>query len=222
MDTLNSSVSSARKLKKFSIFNCQSSKRGFTLLEVVIATGILVILSGIMLGYSQGSKKIIELASNESKLLGLLFTAKGLSQSFVLDPPTDSQICAYGVRVDADSEPQKAFIFQDLVARPMGDAADYCSTSYDGKNIYNSGEELPDAIYTFHLSDSLEYGDAATDLLNVVFIPPDPTTILNGAPTDPDNPDAGTKFASIIVQTKEDTDTRFEIGINYLGQISTE
>ena len=219
MDTLGSLAFLSRKLKKFSIFNFQFSKRGFTLIEMAIAITMLVVLLGIMLGYSQGSRKGIELANNESKLLGLIFNAKALSQSFILEPlDSTKQVCAYGVHVDRNA--RLAFIFQDMVSS----TTENCETG-PNVNIFDSGEALPGAINAFYISDLLEFAPSDPDMPNlndVVFIPPDPTVIINNDPTDSSNSSVGTKSASIIIAAKEDPDTKFRIVVNHAGQISVE
>ncbi len=204
MATLDSSVFWDRKLS------------GFTLIEMVVATTILIILSGIMIGYTQTSRKAIELANNEATLLGLLFNAKAISQSFVLDPPDPAwQICSYGVHIDETSGAQKAFIFRDLVA-----TAASCDTS---DNIYtpsNVFELLPGDLNAFTVSNILEFGDdpLIPDLVDVVFIPPDPTVKINYlAP-----PALEVESAAIIIQSKEDPGTNFRVIVNRVGQISVE
>ena len=224
MDTLGSLAFLSRKLKKFSIFNFQFSKRGFTLIEMAIAITMLVVLLGIMLGYSQGSRKGIELANNESKLLGLIFNAKALSQSFILEPlDSTKQVCAYGVHVDRNA--RLAFIFQDMVDADTEDCEIGTSIPSLNVNIFNSGEALPGAINAFYISDLLEFAPSDPDMPNlndVVFIPPDPTVIINNDPTDSSNSSVGTKSASIIIAAKEDPDTKFRIVVNHAGQISVE
>lgn len=179
------------------------SGAGFTLIEMAISIAIILILSGVVIGYSQGSRKGIELANNESKLLGLIFNAKTLSQSFALAPPANKQICAYGVHVDTDA--RIILVFQDLA----GDTED-CN---DSDNVFTVGEALPGPLDIFYLGDMLEFGPS-TDLQDIVFIPPDPNVIINN--------DATLSSASIAVQAKEDEDANFEIVINSFGQISTE
>ncbi len=206
----NSLASSGKKQRK--------KRAGFTLIEMIVATSILLILSGIMLTYSSSSRKAIELANNEATLMGLLFNAKAISQSFVLDSPDPAlQICSYGVHIDDTAGTQRAFIFRDLIAT----GAD-CDNS---DNIYTAGnllEILPGAVNTFTLSNLLEYEHSSNpliaDLKDVVFIPPDPTTKINYLPT----PAPVVESASIIIRTKEDHNSKFRIIVNRAGQISVE
>lgn len=198
---------------------CQMSDvslRGFTLIEMIVATTILIILSGIMLGYTSSSRKAIELANSEATLLGLLFNAKAISQSFVLDSPDPAwQICAYGVHIDDTAGTQQAFIFRDL----MQTTAD-CDASDNRFTSSNLLEVLPGALNTFAVSNILEFGEDSLlpELEDVVFIPPDPTTKINYLPP----PGSVVESAAIVIQSKEDSDTKFRIVVNSAGQISSE
>lgn len=187
------------------------NRHAFTLIEMVIAVSMIVILSGVILGYTNVSRKHVELANNEAKLLGLLFNAKALGTSFVLEAPAGKQACAYGVHVNTAS--RIAFIFQDLMP-----AADNCE---DSDNVFTAGEALPESINSFHVSDLLEFGPG-TDLEDIIFIPPDPTVIINGDPTSSTNPSLGTKSAKIVIQSKEDANVKFTVILNHAGQISVQ
>jgi len=187
-------------------------RSGFTLLEMLVSTGILIILSGIMVGYSRSAYSGLELTNKQYEMLALLFNSKSLSQSFVLNPPPSKQICAYGVHIDRFGN--KAFVFQDLV-----DDADDCAAS---DNIFTSGEELAGPPNNFYLSSQLEYGNstdpASPNLSDIIFIPPDPSVVINHEPP-------GTRVyasASVIVQLKTDPSQNFKIKVNNFGQISLE
>lgn len=195
--------------------SASSNRRAFTLIEMVIAVSMIVILSGIILGYTNVSRKHVELANNETRLLGLLFNAKSLSQSFILESlDDDEEVCAYGIHVeDVSAGTDFAFIFQDRVV--IGDG---CETS---DNVFTAGEALPESINSFYVSDLLEFGPDI-DLENAIFIPPDPTVIINGDPTSSTNPSLGTKSAKIVIQSKEDQDVKFTVILNHAGQISVE
>lgn len=189
---------------------------GFTLIEMVVATTILIILSGIMLGYTSSSRKAIELANNEAILLGLLFNAKAISQSFVLDSPDPNwQICAYGVHIDDTAGAERAFIFRDLMQ-----TTDDCDASDNRFTSGNPFEVLPGALNTFAVSNLLEFGEDSLlpELEDVVFVPPDPTTKINYSPP----PDPIVESAAIVIQSKEDPDANFRIIVNSAGQISRE
>lgn len=188
--------------------------KAFTLLEMVIALGIIVFFSGMLIGYSRDTGRRLALIGKQSEFINLIGHAKSLSQNFVIDPPTGKQVCSYGVHWDGG---RKFAVFQDLVS-----TTDPCDTSDPSVNVFTgdfdtSDERLKGDLNNIELDSTLEVG-AATDLANVVFIPPDPSVLINwDAITE-----TSASTASIIIKLRESSSHRFEVRINKYGQITTE
>lgn len=193
---------------KFYILNPRS---GFTLVEIVVTMAILIIFSGILVGYNQTSSRQLVLISNQAKLVSLVSRAKNLSMSTILENPGgsynpgDPVTCAYGVHVDKSAG--KIFIFRDL-------AVD-CSLS---DNKYSSDTErngLKGEFDVFELDSKIaEFMPATSDDLNdIIFIPPDPKVVINN--------DVSKLWAQIGLKLKNSDAGKIIIKINNVGQIST-
>ncbi len=139
---------------------------GFTLIEMLITISIISILLSSMVSSSSLGRREFILTSSQQQLRAIISRAKSLSLSTALS--TLGTICGYGVRIDKDSK--TAFIFRDLKI----------SANCPGDNIYSAGgsEKLGGSLNEIKLDNSLSFS-GNTD---VVFIPPDPTTIINGDP----------------------------------------
>ncbi len=193
---------------KFHILN---SRSGFTLVEVLVTMAILIIFSGVLVGYNQTSSRQLILISNQAKLVSLVSRAKNLSMSTILENfggsynPGDPLTCAYGVHVDKTSG--KIFIFRDLAVD-----CDLSDKKYSGDNE-RSG--LKGEFDVFELDSKIaEFMPATSDDLNdIIFIPPDPKVVINN--------DLTKLWAQIGLKLKNSDAGKIIIKINNVGQIST-
>jgi prepilin-type N-terminal cleavage/methylation domain-containing protein len=183
--------------------------RGFTLVEVVVTMAILIIFSGILVGYNQTSSRQLILVSYQAKLMSLISRAKSLSTSTFLDNlnssynPGDPITCAYGAHVDKTSG--EIFIFRDM-------AVD-CQSSdnkYSGNSERNN---LTGDLNIFKLDFKTSEFMSETDLNDVIFIPPDPKVIINS--------DINIVQAQIGLKLKNSDASKVIIKVNNVGQIST-
>ncbi len=179
-----------------------------------------------MISYGRNAVKSLALANQQASILNIMFHAKSLSQTFgTSDVPFGEQVCSYGVQIDKNSitvngttYSGQVFAFRDLVPT-LSDCDTVANNQYAPSD--NAGERLPGATNNFYLDNAFNF-TAATDFKYVAFIPPDPKTIINNSPTDPLDPSAGTKIASIVVQSTIDSNIKFTIQINNYGEISVK
>ncbi len=145
------------------------ARAGFTILEMLVVISVMTTLSGILVIYSRTSENQILLFKEQAKIIAAFFRAKTLaSQTFF---ETDPRPCAYGVAL-AGTE---FHIFKDL---PDSASPDDCATAnkqFDGITSSEVFEVIP-------LDDRLELSSAETSFDEVLFTPPDPTTLLNRNP----------------------------------------
>ena len=179
---------------------------GFTLIEMLVIISVTLVLSGILIGYSREAGKQLILVNNQAKLVSLIARAKSLSTATFLENalplnPGDPRICGYGVHADTGSG--EIFIFRDL-------AVDCAS----GDNKFGSGDvKLTGQLNVFELN--LQATQFASDMTlhDIMFIPPDPTVIING--------DASLREAMISIEVK-DGSSKSIVKINNAGRISTK
>jgi len=146
------------------------NNRGFTIIEVVVVSSVLVFLmSSIWLSSSRQESDFIVMI-NQEKLRLLIMRAKSMTLSGIV--PAGGNTCGYGVRIERN----RAFIFLD-----RGQCGINNSRGYD------AGEEVLGAANVINLRYGVAFepsiGGAPVDPVNVVFIPPDPQTVINGADT---------------------------------------
>ena len=186
----------------------QSGKEvGFTLLELVVVIGIIVILTSMVAGYSREGGRQLALVSTETKMLNLLNRAKFLSIEtfFGGGRKGDERICAYGVKVDTANE--EMFIFQDLSTEAS------CPGNSNG--VYDEGEQLAGELNEIKLQSTSVAFSGETNLSEVIFIPPDPQTKIKKSDT------SEVSEAKLFVKLREG-DGRFIISVNNAGQIKAE
>jgi len=138
------------------------NNRGFTLIEVVVVSSVLVFLMSSI--WLSGSLRENDFAAmiNQEKLRLLITRAKSMTLSGVV--PEGVISCGYGVRIERD----RAFIFLDRGR---------CGIS--NNQIYDAGEEAVGTVNNLILREGVFFESSLGDITNIVFIPPDPQTIIN-------------------------------------------
>jgi Tfp pilus assembly major pilin PilA len=91
----------------------RKSGAGFTLIEIVVVVGIVMVLSGMTLAYTRTNERQIALFTDQAKVVGALGRAKALTlQRYKQDP--DASTCGYGAYFEApDSGVHAVSIFAD-------------------------------------------------------------------------------------------------------------
>lgn len=187
-------------------------KDGFSLIEMLVVMSITLVLSAILIGYSREAGRQLLLISSQAKVVNLISRAKSLSVATFIDtnglPASgESKICGYGVHVD--KELGQVFIFRDLAV----DCSDSASSSY---RVFSEGsdEKLQGTLDLFSLPDTIQFGTATdTTLINVLFIPPDPTIIINKG---------ASQLAQVTLQSSKGGNLNFVVKIDDAGKISTK
>ena len=151
-------------------FSRKINNHGFTLVEVVVVSSVLVFLmSSIWLSAPARESDFI-IMINQEKLRLLIMRAKSMTLSGIV--PVGGDTCGHGVRIERN----RAFIFLD-----RGRCEDII---INNSRVYNEGEEVPGAANIINLSRGVTFqpfiGVAPVSFVNIVFIPPDPRTVING------------------------------------------
>ncbi|MBI2592954.1 MAG: type II secretion system protein [Candidatus Colwellbacteria bacterium] len=142
-----------------------NSKKGFTLIEMVITISLIGFLLSITATSGGSSKRQFLLTTSQEHLRALLSRAKFLSVGTTFSG-SGQTVCGYGVHVDKSGG--EAFIFRDL---PAG-----FSCPGDFRYSGDTREKITGFLNVMKLDSALSFSIDA----DVVFIPPDPTTVLQG------------------------------------------
>ena len=168
---------------------------------------ISLVLSTILIGYSRVAGRQLVLISSQAKVINLISRAKSLSVATFIGEnglPTDPaapKICGYGVHVDGGLG--QVFIFRDL-------AVD-CSA---GDRIFGNGDvNLVSTLDVFSIPDTAIQLGSDTTLTDVLFIPPDPSIIVNADPS--------LQSAKLFLQSKDKV-LNVLVKIDNAGKISTK
>lgn len=168
------------------------NKKGFTILEMTVVISIMVLLSSFLILYSRTGENQIVLFRDQSRLITGLNRAKSSSiQSLDASNPS----CAFGVHF---SKAENAFlIFRDLA-----------TDCQNADHVYTDSGEL---FESYQLSPRIKFGEVT--LTDIVFIPPDPKTIIDN--------DSNKTEATIVLETL-DGKASLKVKINNVGQITTQ
>ena len=148
-------------------------RRGFTLLEMMMVLGLVIIFATITVVYNRNIGRQIVVSREHAKVLSMLIKAR--SAGFTIPKSPTQSICGYGVHVDATS--RTLIFFKDL-----GIMGSPCAGS--ANHVYDDpGEKIEQVI----LDPSVTMTSTMT---NIVFIPPfgdvlidNTDTIMNGTIT---------------------------------------
>jgi prepilin-type N-terminal cleavage/methylation domain-containing protein len=136
---------------------------GFTMIELMISIGIMVMLTAIFIGYNRTTRDNIALMTERARLGQLIARAKSLAlSSYTKDP----QPCAYGVHLDYAARTYALVGYDDPVTEcsPMAfiDPANF--------RYYETFSVRPGVVLDAGGPNPLE---------DVFFVAPDPVTYLN-------------------------------------------
>ncbi|MFA5053133.1 MAG: type II secretion system protein [Parcubacteria group bacterium] len=172
--------------------NNLKSKAGFTLIEIMVTTAILVFLMSAI--WSSGSFRGSDFSVmiSQEKLRLLMTRAKSMTINSIFGTGVDS--CGYGIRIEAN----RAFIFLDK------------GTCNGGSNqTYDPGEEVTGSVNSISLTEGLTFIPSTGETAEVVFIPPNPRVVINNSETE-----------ELTVQVKSPTGLSRKVIINRQGLIN--
>lgn len=167
--------------------------KGFTLIEILVTLGVMALLSSIAILYTRTGEQQIILFKEQAKIVSVILRAKSLAiQTFAETP---AGVCGYGVNFSLDGQ---FILFKDL--------AENCAAS---DKIYSGPAEN---FEVNQLDPALRFSQL--DLNEVLFIPPDPQTVITPAPA--------ANGAAIIKISVRDGATESVIKVNKAGQVTTQ
>ncbi len=138
-------------------------QRGFTLLEMLVVIGVMIMLTATLIIYTRSGGRRIILFREQAKLVSMLTRARGLTTN--LYRPGAEKICGYGVRV-VDMTTYE--LYKDL----PGDGICPASNSWSGEI---------ETLETFTLKPLVSFSDQRA-VSDIFFLPPNPSVYFDGQP----------------------------------------
>jgi prepilin-type N-terminal cleavage/methylation domain-containing protein len=107
-----------------------SSRRAFTLIELMVVLGISAVLSALAITYSKIGQNEVALSVEESKVGQFILQAKQLAiATYTVPPSTAAASCGFGVTFNLAATPQTYSVFvydpaEDIFRRDVGCSGD--------------------------------------------------------------------------------------------------
>ncbi len=170
------------------------SKKGFTLIEMLIVISTLTFLITVLVLYNRTGERQIILLREKAKLINVILRTKSLAlNTFVEKEPA----CGYGIAF----EEREYFIYKDLSSNCRNSDHIFSGSSL-GEKIESESNVLDPALKFYRL-----------DVRDIFFAPPDPQVYLDGGQS--------LDEAEIGLSTN-DENSKANILINNAGQISSQ
>jgi prepilin-type N-terminal cleavage/methylation domain-containing protein len=184
------------------------SRKGFTLIEVLIVISISAVLAAISLGYSSVGRDQTALSVEETKVAQFILQARTLA---IATYGSNTGACGYGVSFDAVNQTYSLFAYAPgLASCPQ--ESDITPASVEG-----SKKKYTSETWQVHIGTGVVLSAADLSSIDLVlFYPPDPTTLLvrTGAP------EIFTFQTSNVHLVTSDGMSSKTISVNSAGQVS--
>jgi len=174
------------------------SQPGFSLVEVVTSLFIIVLITAVFLSNYKYAEKRTDLTMAAQNVVSDIHLAQSYAMGLA-EYAGDVPVGGWGVHFDtASSTADRYFIFADV----------------NGNQRYDSGEESANAggrTSYFSSNVRLKQFSGVTNPLDIIFVPPDPLTIISGG--------SGTSTSADIVITENQNNTVKTVEVNFLGLV---
>ncbi|MDE2019517.1 MAG: type II secretion system protein [Patescibacteria group bacterium] len=191
-------------------------RQGFTLLEIIVVLGIMVILTGIALSYNHASQTEVALSVEEAKISQFILLAKSLSiATYGSSGSGPGLVCGYGMYFNAAA--QTYGIFQFEPAQDQGITA--CRDVPNPVGSITAAEIKPYTAGTWnvHVANGviLQSGGASV----ILFFPPTPKIYVS-ADSSNSNWGFSQPTPTGYVHLKAGNGDTRTISVNPMGQVS--
>ncbi len=165
------------KLIKFlySKFRILNSRRGFTLVELLVVIAVMVFLSAYIISYQKTGQRQITLYVEAQKMASLILKAKSLAIESFVDVSQGN--CGYGLEVNYNQGSYNMFYYATSTTNNQ-------SKYIQCPGIKKNGVLASDQIVAFsgveRLNSGLVFQTPMPDdaIYYVLFVPPDPETLI--------------------------------------------
>lgn len=174
-------------------------EKGFTIVEMLVIIGILLLLSGVLIVYSRSGETASTIIRQAAKMVADINRAKSLSITatvFETEGGDEINPCGYGVYFDNISQPNQYIIFADLSSD--------CQASQHLRPVDGSADIAVEPVTT-------GLSITSKNIDQVFFLAPDPTVFFQGLEEDTN--------AKITIGASSGASV--SVKINKTGQVST-
>jgi prepilin-type N-terminal cleavage/methylation domain-containing protein len=149
-----------------------ASRRGFTLIEMLIVIAISAMLSAIAISYSGIGRNEVSLSVEAAKISQVILQAKSLS---IATYGSAAGPCGYGVSFDTSAQTYSIFSY-----RPLGVVSCPSDSSITGI-ASGTMSKYSDGTSNIHVANGvvLSGGTSGDGLSVVLFYPPNPDTLIS-------------------------------------------
>lgn len=181
-----------------------SPTSGFTLIEMLIVIGISIVLSAIMIVSGSSSRQQIALSTERVKVAQVITRAKSMAlNSF----SPGGNACGYGVRfVTASPQRYELVRYDSAISPPLPAQCD----TFAGMVVSST----TGVVESYPLSPGVRLVNGANQIIQVVFVPPDPKTLMLDGGNNPISPSG-----SVFLQTVNGSSSG-RVDISIAGQIT--
>lgn len=137
-------------------------KFGFTIIELLVVTSIIVLISSLSLANYRSGKVRYSLGQSVQKLASDLRRAQNLA---IGGTSIKGVYCGYGIKVDINARPYSYYLYADKSAN--------CGT---GNNAYDAGDDIIEEVRLF---SGIRINSSSPSPADIFFKPPEPITYIN-------------------------------------------
>lgn len=176
----------------------RNKQKGYTMIEVIIVIAIMAVIFGIVFNDYRNNSSQFALQRAAYKLLGDIRKAQSMAGIENTGCSHIDYKYGYGIDFDIIARKTSYILFADC----------------NGNNNHNSGTDIEDVV---QIEKGVEISQlrvgASRNKVDLVFLPPDPFTLVNGVR------DSNTPF-EITIRLESDHSKTKIISINRLGMVS--
>jgi prepilin-type N-terminal cleavage/methylation domain-containing protein len=168
-------------------------RRGFSLVELIVVVGVTALLAGVLVSYNSQGRSQVALSVERAKIAQVIGRARSLAISTYLQNPTD---CGFGVQFN------------------IGPARNYSLVQFNNATCSDLSGGTVTVRETFRLDPALDFGSGASQIGLLVFVPPDPTLLMEDA--------SGSPIAGIgkIYLAERGGGNPIALDVGFAGQVS--
>jgi len=193
-------------------------KKGFSLIELLVAIAISALLSAIAIVYSNQGQSQIALSVEATKVAQLTLQARQLA---IATYSVGALACGYGMYFNVPSSTYSLFVYTPPIAQSTGYCPSIASTTAAGFHPATDMVQYSNETWNVHTSQGVSMYSNTTStpsLVAVIFIPPNPTTLIanvNNATSGGYLFGATTSYVNLITTIGGATKN---VGVNQIGQ----
>lgn len=157
---------------------------GFTLIEIIIVIAISAMIATIAIAYNKSVQNEVELSVDTAKVSQTIQIAKGLALATFTGTDSSVTICGYGVYFTSSTYSIFEYVPDAALYGAVPPCPSDASTTANG--VENSEmHEYSYSTWQVPLAPGVAFATPAGALSAVLFLPPDPTTLISLDTSDP-------------------------------------